>query len=199
LTELKSFFASGDRVVTALALPEDELVTTRTLIEAASRISAELDTNSPQNLIEPIDGLVSRIVFQQDSIEVQLPRERVRARLLAPEGTPLLENVRVSSPDQQQVTLSIRVKLKRCSGQLRLIIPSQSADSEAGRTVPSLIKAVSRAQDWVQKIVTGEYKDQRAIAVANGLNERYVSRLPPLAFLAPDIVEAILNGARRPR
>jgi hypothetical protein len=81
---------------------------------------------------------------------------------------------------------------------MRLIIPSQSADRAPGTAVPTLIKAISRAHEWVRQIVAGEYKDQRAIAVATGLNERYVSRIIQSAFLAPEIVEAIVKGRQAP-
>jgi hypothetical protein len=81
---------------------------------------------------------------------------------------------------------------------MRLIIPSQSVDQAPGTAVPALIKAVSRAHEWVRQIVAGEYKDQRAIAAATGLNERYVSRIIQSAFLAPDIVEAIVKARQAP-
>ncbi|HEY0796305.1 MAG TPA: hypothetical protein VGD64_11035 [Acidisarcina sp.] len=157
-----------------------------------------MNGGSSENLSELIDWIVGRVIVQHHSIKVELPRARTRDRLLGAEATTSTEGVRGLSPDQDQITLSIPAKLKCCKDQMRLIIPSQSGNSEAGRTVPSLIKAISRAQDWVQKIVSGEYKDQRAVAEANGLDERYISRLLPLAFLAPDIVEEILNGRQAP-
>jgi hypothetical protein len=56
------------------------------------------------------------------------------------------------------------------------------------------VKAISRAHDWVDSILAGKYKDQRAVAASTGLNERYVSRVISCAFLAPDIVESIVDG-----
>jgi hypothetical protein len=73
-----------------------------------------------------------------------------------------------------------------------MILPAQS--TTAGKPVPSLLKAVSRAHDWVRRIESGEFKDQRAIATATGLDERYVSHILPSAFLAPEIVETIVEG-----
>jgi len=62
----------------------------------------------------------------------------------------------------------------------------------------SLIKAVVRAHDWYQRVLNGRALDQRALARQAGLTERYVGKVFACAFLAPDIVEAILAG-RQPR
>ena len=39
---------------------------------------------------------------------------------------------------------------------------------------------------------------QRAIAAETGLHRRYVGRIIQMAFLAPDITEAILEGKQPP-
>jgi hypothetical protein len=43
-------------------------------------------------------------------------------------------------------------------------------------------------------ILAGEYKDHKAIAAVSGLDVRYVRLILPCAFLAPEIVEAIVKG-----
>ena len=64
--------------------------------------------------------------------------------------------------------------------------------------MPSLIKAVVRAQEWVRLILTGKYKDHKAIAAVSGLDFRYVRLILPCAFLAPEIVETIVKGNQGP-
>jgi energy-coupling factor transporter ATP-binding protein EcfA2 len=60
----------------------------------------------------------------------------------------------------------------------------------------ALIKAVAPAQRWFNDLVNGCSQSFAQIGKAEAYSERYVSRLMPLAFLAPDIVEAILAGTQ---
>ena len=76
---------------------------------------------------------------------------------------------------------------------MRLVLPPDSPGAKP-HAVPSLIRAISRAHDWVDRILRGETVNQRSIAKETGLDERYISRIIPLAFLAPDLTEAILEG-----
>jgi hypothetical protein len=57
-----------------------------------------------------------------------------------------------------------------------------------------LVKALARAHGWKHKLASGQAPSIRAIADAEGLTERYVSRILRLAFLAPDITESIFDG-----
>jgi DNA invertase Pin-like site-specific DNA recombinase len=198
LVELRSFLSSADQVVNALAHPHDDLGITHALIESADGYSKRLEGNSTSNLSEMLEVIVGRITVHQNSLEIQLDRARLRAHLLGPRFANSQRQDATSDLNQEPVTLRTETKLKRSGGELRLIIPSQSTDRASGTAVPALVKAISRAHEWVRQIVAGEFKDQRAIAEATGLNERYVSRIIQSAFLAPQIVEAIVKGRQAP-
>jgi site-specific DNA recombinase len=77
---------------------------------------------------------------------------------------------------------------------MRLVFPPDHPGQEPPLPASSLLKALARGRQWYEWIVAGEVSGRRTIAQKLGLNERYVGRVLECAFLAPDIVEAILDG-----
>jgi len=194
ITRLKDFFESPDQVVTSLALDGDDIEATRHLVEASGRYGKELDQDSAARVNEMLTTIALRATVLRQSVSIELDRHAIRAQLFAAGG----ETHSAGGDEQDLITLEIPASLKRCSGEMRLIIPGPAASDRQRQPVHCLMKAVSRAHEWVRRIENGEFEDQRAIAAATDLNERYVSRILPSAFLAPEIVEAILEGDHAP-
>jgi hypothetical protein len=61
-----------------------------------------------------------------------------------------------------------------------------------------LIKALVRAHRWRRRIESGRAQSITDLAEQEGVTDAYVCRLLPLTCLAPEIVEAILDG-RQPK
>src|SRR5262249_32735797 len=57
---------------------------------------------------------------------------------------------------------------------------------------------LARATSWMRSLRQGEFVDTNEIAQRFGLGDAHVRRLLRVAYLAPDIVEAIIEG-RQPR
>jgi hypothetical protein len=58
----------------------------------------------------------------------------------------------------------------------------------------TLIKAVARAFRWRRMLESGRFATINELAAAEKINASYLSRVLRLTLLAPDIVEAILDG-----
>jgi hypothetical protein len=58
----------------------------------------------------------------------------------------------------------------------------------------TLVKTLARAFRWRRMMEAGRYGTIDELAAAEKINASYVSRLLRLTLLAPDIVEAILDG-----
>ena len=58
----------------------------------------------------------------------------------------------------------------------------------------AMVKALARAFRWRKMLDTGVHATLEDLARAKGVNATYVSRVLRLTLLAPEIVEAILDG-----
>jgi hypothetical protein len=63
----------------------------------------------------------------------------------------------------------------------------------------AMVKAIGRAFRWRDMLESGTYSTIAEISTAEKINESYVGRVLRLTLLAPDIVEAILNGRQPAR
>ena len=63
----------------------------------------------------------------------------------------------------------------------------------------TLLKALARAHRWNRLLETGRYGSAADLAAAEKINPSYVSRVLRLTLLAPDIVEAIVEGRQADR
>jgi hypothetical protein len=94
-------------------------------------------------------------------------------------------------------TLTVRVPLAvRKRGGRRMVLAPQGMahPSPRLRIDSAMIKAVARAFRWRRLIETGTYATIEDIAQGENINSSYVARVLRLTLLAPDTIEAILDG-----
>lgn len=133
----------------------------------------------------------------ETGIQVLVRTGALIRELLRYPGSPRNVKVRkilAAEKAEDLITLNIDTRLKRCGGEVRMVLPADSLQETKRRPLPSLIKAIARAHDWYEQIVAGGMTGRRSIGRATGLDERYVAQILNAAFLAPDIVDAILDG-----
>jgi site-specific DNA recombinase len=167
-----------------------DLTVTQRVVIAAKEWSKRLAATATNETRTFIRSFVSRIVLGMANIDVFI-NKRALWRLLLDSRLPTAAGACRRSG---LLTLKINVSLQRCRGEVRLISPPGVGKELPEHPARSLIKAVARARSWYGRIVRGELSGRRSIARAISLEERYVSRIFRSAFLAPDIVESILDG-----
>jgi hypothetical protein len=96
------------------------------------------------------------------------------------------------------LTIRIPIRLQRRGGRKLIMTPEGVAAPPKPRRDDTLIKALVRAHRWRRRIETGQAKSITDLAEQEGFTDAYICRLLPLTCLAPDIVEAILDG-RQPK
>jgi hypothetical protein len=97
------------------------------------------------------------------------------------------------------LTIRIPMRLQRRGGR-KLIVTPEGAAVPAPKPRPdeTLIRALVKAHRWRRRIESGRTKSITDLAEQESVTDAYVCRLLPLTCLAPDIVEAILDG-RQPK
>jgi hypothetical protein len=95
------------------------------------------------------------------------------------------------------ITVRVPLKIRRRPGRKTVVmpVPTAGADSAmATRADPALVKALARAFRWKRMLDEDRYVSLTALATAEKVDRGYLGRILQLTLLAPDIVEAILDG-----
>jgi hypothetical protein len=104
-----------------------------------------------------------------------------------------------STHEVETLTIRIPMRLQRRGGRKLIMTPEGAAmPAPKPRRDETLIKALVRAHRWRRRIESGSAKSITDLAEQEGVTDAYVCRLLPLTCLAPEIVEAILDG-RQPK
>jgi hypothetical protein len=97
------------------------------------------------------------------------------------------------------LTIRIPIRLQRRGGRKLIMMPEGvTPPARKPSRDETLVKALVRAHRWRRRIEGGQAKSITDLAEQQGVTDAYVCRLLPLTCLAPDIVEAILDG-RQPK
>ena len=94
--------------------------------------------------------------------------------------------------DGHTLTVVIPLAVKPRGGRKAISTPG-GMEVESRHDI-TLIKAVARAFRWLRMLESGRFATITELAAAENINASYVSRILRLALLAPEIVEAILDG-----
>jgi len=197
---LQSFLRSGREVMDELCLPEDPAAPTQQIMAGAAKQFDQLSNGAPAIVKDFVRRVVQRVVVHADRIEVEVGTQKLRATLTTDRQA---SSARTSTEQLEQgssdvIRFDIEARVKRCGGAMRLVFPPDHPRQAPSVPASSLLKALARGRQWYEWIVAGEVSGRRAIAQKLRLDERYAGRVLECAFLAPDIVEAILDGRQPP-
>jgi DNA invertase Pin-like site-specific DNA recombinase len=167
----------------------------RKLMAGAKSFAAQWQRLGTEAQRARLTFLLRRIVVFENRLRLSLVKTNLRQALQNPREVSTAHNEKIHLSAADDIILSVDAVLKRTGGEVHLIVPPASqSDAMEGHSRPSLFKAVARAHSWYKKVLCGTAFDQRTLAREAKLTERYIGKVFPVAFLAPDIVEAILDG-----
>ncbi|RJE82398.1 hypothetical protein [Paracoccus onubensis] len=100
------------------------------------------------------------------------------------------------SPIPETVTLHVPFRMVKRGGRKEMQMPDGAAQPH--RTDSTIVKALARAFRWKRMLESGEFVTIAELAEREGIAPSYMTRILRLTLLAPEIVEAILDGEQSP-
>ncbi len=94
------------------------------------------------------------------------------------------------------ITLHVPFRVVKRGGRKEVQLPPGAPVQR--RTDNTLIKALARAFRWKRMLESGDFTTINELAEHEGIAPSYMTRVMRLTLLAPDIVEAILDGRQGP-
>jgi hypothetical protein len=94
----------------------------------------------------------------------------------------------------ETVTVHVPFSIVKRGGRKEMQLPDGATLSR--RTDSALVKALARALRWKRMLESGEFATIAELAQREGIAPSYMTRVMRLALLAPDIVDAILEGTQ---
>jgi hypothetical protein len=94
------------------------------------------------------------------------------------------------------ITVRVPLRIRRRAGRKTLVTPvvTDGATTQPTRADPALVKALARGFRYQRLLDEGRYATISEMAAAERLERGYLGSLLRLTLLAPEVVEAILNG-----
>src|SRR3954463_741692 len=94
----------------------------------------------------------------------------------------------------QMLTVQVPLAVRKRGGRRLIMVPGGTMTRGVSSPDSMLVTTMARAFRWRRMRETGRYGTIDGLAIREKINSSYVSRLLRLTLLAPDIVEAILDG-----
>lgn len=179
----------------ALSAPGDDASLLQELLAAARARYQARSKLAPDQLREFVRAVIARITVGPDSIVIALNKCALRSVLLPLAAQGACASLHDS--DDELATLTVEARLQRRGRAVRLVVTTQQMSAAARPEDRSLIEVLAHAYCWLEQLLSREVGSLRAIAKSVGKSERYVSQVIRAAFLAPELVQAVLD-AREP-
>ncbi len=98
------------------------------------------------------------------------------------------------------ITVRVPLAIRRRPGRKTVVTPVRDGQGAIlpTRADPALVKALARAFRYQRLLDEGRYASISEMAAAEQIERGYLGTLLRLTLLAPDIVEAILDGRQPP-
>jgi DNA invertase Pin-like site-specific DNA recombinase len=192
---IRAWLADAVAVLNAVQCHEPDAIAQKKLLQEAARLAGswrELDADQLRAILRT---LVTKVHVHSNRVDVTLDQMAIA---LWPNAKDQSQTSRVGRDNRERhlIVLSIPARLKRTGIEMRMVVED---GSEPANVDSGLVRLLLRAHAIRARLLAEPSLPLKEIAAEEGISSSYVTRLLRLAFLAPDIAAAILNGRHPPQ
>jgi site-specific DNA recombinase len=160
------------------------------VLERATALAGRFNDQNPGDRHDLVRSLVHRVEVGPDSLRMQIAWRSLSDLLGVSEESP-------DAAEATSILIETAISIERRGKEQRLVITSAAAGPDRQPNVV-LVSAIVRARRWFAAL-----REQKVSSVADlGRSENsaraWISHQLSLAFLAPDLIEAVLEGSHPP-
>ena len=96
----------------------------------------------------------------------------------------------------ETITIHVPFRIVKRGGRKEMILPPGAR--EPRQADDTLVKALARAYRWKRMLESGHFATIGDLASKEGIAPSYVTRVMRMTLLAPEIIEAIVEGRQGP-
>ena len=193
---IRAWLADPVAVLNAVQCRGPDAVAQKTLLDEAARLAAGWQDLDAEHLRALLLAMVTKVQVHSDRIDVTLDQMGVALWLNAKADKQQPAHPGGYDRERHLTVLTIRARLKRTGIEMRMVVDD---GSEPANVDPVLVRLLVRAHAIRARLLEDPSLTLKEIAAEEGVSSSYVTRLVRLAFLAPDIVTAILSGRHPPQ
>jgi len=178
---LKNYLQDQAGLMDALYLKEHSPVVLSKLKTQSARVTHQITDGEFQEKRSILQTIIERVDLSSNTITLTINTEG------------LAETLDIACPENTDpISITIPIRLRRRGVEAKLII--QGSNAELSNVDTNLCRLVAQAKNWFDQLASGKFATVLDIAQHENTPASEITRILPLAFLAPSLVEDILNG-----
>jgi site-specific DNA recombinase len=153
---------------------------------AAEQALSVLRTGTATEKRGLLHSWIGKITISRDEIRIEINLPILQGALLG--EAEAIDTIAPAEP----IVITLPMRLRRRGIEARLVLDNPSASSS--KPDPALVNLLADANHFMEQLTSGNSGTLADLARKTGRAPTEISRILPLAFLAPDLVRKILEG-----
>ncbi len=187
---IRQFLRNSNAIFEALHPLEPEVGPLQQLVRHGQEIADTIGCNGRSGLAPMLQRVVSRIEVRSEQISITIRLAELLDLLRGSKEMAVLAPAALATEAGPSFVLTVPLARRRAGRDTRLLIDGPGTT----KADPALVRLIIRGRALRAKLLQSGESSLTEMAGPEGISRSYLTRLARFAFLAPDIVCAILDG-----